>query len=313
MNDSSIDIAALAERLSAGVVAIHPTHQPLPHRPHGHRRRALRHGATGSGFVHAEGHVLTNAHNLSGPEAHVVFADGRRAVGRAVGVDEDRDLAVVAVDTAAAPVLTLGDTEVHLGQQILALSAPTGASRVTSGRIAAVATRLRTRTGAPVGGVFEHTAPMPPGASGGPVVDADGTVVGINTNRLRGGLYQAIPAAGGLSAVVDDLASATVRPRPRLGVVVVPSERARRLRAAVGLAPREGVLVKDVRAEGPAAHAGIAAGDLIVAVDGTAVADADDLLLALAAVGVGGSAVLTIARGAEDDRQVTVQLTAADD
>jgi serine protease Do len=126
---------------------------------------------------------------------------------------------------------------------------------------------------------------MAPGSSGSALVDMEGRLVGINTNRVGSGFYLAVPADEALRRRVEQLATGTATRRPRLGVAIAPAWVARRMRAAVGLPPLDGLLVREVEPESPAAAAGIAVGDLIVAVGGTAVRDADELVDALERAG----------------------------
>jgi serine protease Do len=135
------------------------------------------------------------------------------------------------------------------------------------------------------------------------VVDASGALVGINTHRLGEGFYLALPADQTLRQRVDGLASGQV-PRPRqLGVALAPPHVARRLRAAVGLPERDGLLVQQVFDDTPAAAAGLRRGDLIVAVDGTDADSVDVLYTALAAQGA--TLALRVVRGS-DELDVTV-------
>lgn len=260
----------------------------------------------GSGVVVAEGRVVTNAHNLRGEEPRVRFADGHVGVGTVAGADLDGDLAVVEVDTADVTPLARRDGEVRLGQPVVALARPRHRGLVaTIGTVAALDARFRGPRGGAVGGAFEHDARLPHGASGGPVLDTSGSLLGIDTHRRRDGFYVAIPASEEFAARLDGLAAGHAPARPRLGVAVAPPHVARRLRAAVGLPERDGVLVREVDPDGPAAAAGIAPGDLLVAAGGSALTSVDDLHTALASAT--GPLELLVVRGTED-RTVTVDV-----
>ena len=151
----------------------------------------------------------------------------------------------------------------------MALGNPNGhGPRVTFGFVSGTGRSFRGPRGRRVAGAVEHTAPLMPGSSGGPVVDLAGNLLGINTNRLGNGFYLAIAADATLRDRVNALGRGESPKRRRLGVGLAPSHVARRLRAAVGLPEREGLLVREVEDDSPAAKAGIAEGDLLVAVGG---------------------------------------------
>lgn len=233
----------------------------------------------GSGVVVADGQVLTNAHNVRGDEVTVTFAGGRTAIGRLAGIDVDGDLAVVAVDTAgAAPIAWTAGDGPSTGTVVFGAAAtPGGGARITFGTVSAVERSFRGPGGRRIGGSVEHTAPLAPGSSGGPLLDAEGRLVGLNTNRLGEGFYLALPADAALKSRIGALGRGESVERPRLGIAVAPARVARRLRRSVGLPERDGVLVRGVEDDSPAARAGIRDGDLIVEIAGRAVAEVDEL------------------------------------
>jgi serine protease Do len=263
-----------------------------------------------SGVVVADGVVITNAHNVRGDEALITFPDGHTAEGTVAGVDVDGDLAVIHVDTAGITPLTFAPADgAAVGDVVIAVAASLDGGRVTVGFVSGVARAFRGPRGRRISGSIEHTAPMAPGSSGSAVLDADGRLLGLNTNRVGGGFYLAMPADATLQARIAALGRGESTERPRLGVGLAPDGVARRMRRAVGLPERDGALVRDVEEGSPAEAAGIAAGDLIVAVGATVIADADDLSDALAAAVGAPTVELTVVRGA-DERQVTVELVA---
>ncbi|MDQ2690285.1 MAG: S1C family serine protease [Chloroflexota bacterium] len=283
--DLGREIGDIAEKVGPSVVGI------------GNRWRG------GSGVVIGEDRVLTNAHNLHGDEVTVTFADGRSTDATAVGVDADGDLAVLEAPTNGAPPLSLGTDAPDIGTPVVALGNPNGhGPRVTFGFVSGVGRSFRGPRGRRVAGAVEHTAPLMPGSSGGPVVDLNGNLLGINTNRLGNGFYLAIAADASLRDRVAALGRGETPTRRRLGVGLAPSHVARQLRRAVGLPERDGLLVREVEDDSPAAMAGIAEGDLIVAVGDRAITSADDLFEAL---GASGDLTITVVRGAEE-KTVTV-------
>jgi serine protease Do len=263
----------------------------------------------GSGIVLGEGKVLTNAHNVRGDTVTVTFADGRTADGTVGGRDIDGDLAVIAADTAAVPALPWADgVSAELGTPVFALANPGGRGlRVTFGFISGVERTFRGPRGRRIAGSLEHTAPLLPGSSGGPVLTAAGQLLGINTNRLGEGFYLAIPADQALRDRADNLARGESAQSPRLGVAIAPNFVARRLRRAVGLPEADGLLIRDVVEDSPAARAGVAQGDLITAAAGHPVRTPDDLYDALQAATSGGAIDLTIIRGT-DERTIHITL-----
>jgi serine protease Do len=265
---------------------------------------------SGVGVVIADGFVLTNAHNLADEPVPVRFTDGRRAEGRTAGVDIDGDLAVVAVDTAGAPALEWSPLAPAVGNVVFAVTPGESGPRVTLGTISSVAQAFRGPRGRPIAGAIEHTAPLVRGSSGGPLLDGEGRIVGINTNRLGGGFYLALPADESLRERVETLKGGESVERVRLGVGIAPSHAARRLRRAVGLPERDGVLVRMVEEGSPADRAGIEQGDLIVAADDRPLRRGDDLYAALADVRPGSSLRLQLVRGT-DERSVQVSFGSA--
>lgn len=255
----------------------------------------------GSGVVVADGVVLTNAHNVSDPGVTLIFADGRTAEGHVSGHDIDGDLAVVAVDTAGVTPVEWAEGGTRLGAAVLALANPGGRGlRVTLGTVAAVGRTFRGPRGRRVTGTIEHTAPMVKGSSGGPLVDASGRLVGLNTNRLGEGFYAALPADEDLRRRVDALSRGESPVRPHLGVGLVPGRAARQIRRAAGLPDRDGVLIQEVEDGSAAAGAGLRRGDLVVEAAGNAVTTIDDLYQAIDGLGEGQTLALTVVRGADE-------------
>lgn len=256
----------------------------------------------GSGVVVEKGKVLTNAHNLHGDEVRVYFADGREADAKVLGVDADGDLAVLGVETDGASALEWGDPgALAIGSPVMALGNPAGRGpRVTFGFVSGVGRSFRGPRGRRVAGAVEHTAPLMPGSSGGPVVDPEGRLLGINTNRLGSGFYLAIAADAALRERITALGRGESPKRRRLGVGLAPAHVARQLRRAVGLEQRDGLLVREVEEDSPAAKAGIAEGDLIVAAGGREVSSADDLFEALGSADAEAEIELTLLRGNEE-------------
>jgi S1-C subfamily serine protease len=260
----------------------------------------------GSGVVIAPGQVLTVAHVLRGGEVAVAFAGGDVREGRVLGADADLDVAVIGVDTGDAPAVAWEPGEgPAAGAPVFALANPGGRGlRTTFGLVSATGLGFRGPRGRRVAGSIEHTAPLPRGSSGGPLVDRDGNLLGLNAVRRDGGFILALPADGALRRRAAELATGEASERPRLGVALAPPRVARRMRAAVGLPERDGLLVRGVEPGSPAATAGIERGDLLVAVNQQPLASVDALFDALEG---GGELTVDLVRGTEE-RTVSVSL-----
>lgn len=267
----------------------------------------------GSGTVIAPGRMLTAAHRAT-DRVTVTFSDGREEAGDPIAADHDLDLAVVAVDTGKVePVQWAPAEAAAVGAPVVALGNPGGRGlRATLGFVAAADRSFRGARGRRVSGALEHTAPLPRGSAGGPLLDPDGRLLGVNLLRLDGGLIIALGVAGELRSVVDRLARGEEAARPRLGVAVAPARVARRMRRAVGLPERDGVLVRAVEEDSPAARSGIERGDLIVGASGRAVDGVDALHRAMDEGPGNGALELTLVRGTEE-REIEVELTRGGD
>ena len=247
-----------------------------------------RHGGTGSGVVVApDGLVLTNSHVVGGAAAvDISTVEGRSLTARVVGDDPDTDLALVRVDAPVTlPAAPLGDSKrLRRGQLVIAIGNPLGfESTVTTGVVSALGRSLRARSGRLIDDVIQTDAALNPGNSGGPLVSSHGEVVGINTAVIMGaqGICFAV-AANTASFVLGELVRHGRVRRAYIGIAAQQFALSRRRRHATGLAQESAVMIATVEPGSPAAQAGLAAGDIILALDGTAVTGADDLIRSLA-------------------------------
>ena len=261
----------------------------------------------GSGVVVERDRVLTCAHNLRGEEVTVTFADGRRELGRVAAVDADFDLALVGVETdGVEPVGWEEEGTAALGTPVLALANPGGRGlRVTAGFVSSAERSFRGPRGRRVRGVIEHTAPLPRGSSGGPLVDSGGRLLGLNAVRLEGGLILAVPAGRETRERLERIGRGEAPRQRRLGVAIAPPRVARRMRHAVGLPERDGLLVRGVEDDSPAGRAGVERGDLLVEAGGRELDAVDALYAALDEVAADGTLALRVVRGTEE-REVEV-------
>jgi len=264
-------------------------------------------GGSGSGFVFtANGYILTNSHVVHGASAlDVVLHDGRRFQAELVGDDPATDLAVVRVQADGLPVLVLGESKtLRPGQVAIAIGNPYGFSySVTAGVVSALGRSLRSESGRLMDGIIQTDAALNPGNSGGPLVDSNGRVIGVNSAVIlpAQGLCFAIPIDTAKFVAGRLIENGRIR-RGFLGLggqdVAVPRGLARRL----GVDAESGVLVIAVEPDGPAAAGGVEEGDLVIAYEGRPVKTVDDLHKALTEDKIGRTARLTVVRerGAED-------------
>jgi serine protease Do len=254
----------------------------------------------GSGVVIAKDRVLTNAHNVHGEAATVVFDGDRRERGKLLAADFDGDLAVLDVPTGDVSPIEWGSKTPDVGAVVFAVAkAANGGARTTFGFVSGRERAFRGPGGRLIGGSVEHTAPLAPGSSGSGIFDGDGKLIGLNTQRVGEGFYLAMPADAELRGRVDALARGEATVRPRLGVAVAPGHVARHLRRAVGLPERDGILVRGVEDGSPADAAGIHEGDLIVSAGGAEISDPDALFAALSKA-AGGKIEIGLVRGVEE-------------
>src|SRR5437763_13848577 len=266
----------------------------------------------GTGVVVAAGRVLTNAHNPPGVEPSVTCGAARREAGRVAGVDLDVDLAAIEVDTGdVEPVAWEPEAgPPALGTAVLALANPGGRGlRVTTGFVSSAERRFRGPRGRRIAGAIEHTAPLPRGSSGGPLVDSEGRLLGLNTIRQEGGLILAIPADARLARRAAALWRGEPAQHARLDEPIAPPRVARRHRHALRHPERGSLLVRAVEDDSPAGRAGVQPGDLVVAVVRRPV---EGVYVLYEVLDAGPDQVrLTLVRG-EQERDVEVALTGAE-
>src|ERR1700733_1002660 len=256
----------------------------------------------GSGFVFDTNRILTNAHNLRGDEVTVTFGEGRREAGKVLATDPDLDLAVIEAETAGIEPLQWSEEDVEslpIGRSVLALANPGGRGlRVTPGFVSSTARSFRGPRGRRISGAIEHTAPLPRGSSGGPLIDSAGRLLGVNAVRADGRVRLAVPAERATRERGEKLSGGEAPKRARLGVAIAPPRVARRLRRAVGLPEREGVLVRGVERGSEADRAGLERGDLIVSAGGRDLDHMDVVYEVLETTAQGAPLELKILRGA---------------
>ena len=281
---------------------------------------------TGTGFVwDAQGHIVTNFHVIQGASgARVTLADQSHYPAKLVGVFPDRDLAVLRIEAPAGQLrpLPIGSSaDLQVGQSVYANGNPFGLDQtLTTGIVSALNREIESVTRRTIRGAIQTDAAINPGNSGGPLLDSAGRLVGVNT-----AIYSPSGASAGIgfSIPVDEVNRIVPRlirdgrfVRPAMGVAYA----AEPFNRALGL-PR-GVAILRVQPGSPAAQAGlraftrgergIHAGDVITAIDGEAVASADDVLNALERRQAGERVEITLWR-AGSTRKERVTLVASEE
>jgi S1-C subfamily serine protease len=271
--------------------------------PAGSRRRTPQ-GGSGSGFVFTpDGLVLTNSHVVSGAtRIHATLPDGQRFRADLVGDDPETDLAVVRVEGPRLPAVTLGDSEsLRPGQLVIAIGNPYGFQyTVTTGVVSALGRSLRSRSGHLMDGIIQTDAALNPGNSGGPLVNARGEVIGVNTAMIlpAQGLCFAIPIQTARRVAGLLIRDGRIR-RAWLGLGGQNVPLPRRVAAALRLAAPRGVVVVSVEPESPAARAGLRERDIVVALDDQPIGTVDDLHRELTEDRIGARIRLTVVRELE--------------
>ncbi|MEM7204473.1 MAG: trypsin-like peptidase domain-containing protein [Planctomycetota bacterium] len=300
----SDQVAAVVDRVRPAVLHVHTLQS---------KRQGL---GSGSGFVCGpDGLAITNHHVIRGADAvEATLGDGRTMLVDVVGVDPATDLAVLRLpDARELPYVELGDSgALRAGDFVLAVGCPHGLSHtVTSGIVSAIGRSLRSEVeGRTIEDVIQTDASLNPGNSGGPLVDADGRAVGINTALFfpAQGLCFAVPATTASYVIREILTNGKVV-RARLGVAIEGVTLPSRLAQELGLRGAQHLAVRGVDPNGPAQAGGAAAGDVILALDGRAVTNVADLYRVLNREAIGRVMPLEVLRRGRRER-LTVQPTA---
>lgn len=259
-------------------------------------------GGSGSGFVFTpDGFILTNSHVVHGAERVTVLTpDSGEFRAQLIGQDPDTDLALLRIDAPSLPAVKLGDSrKIRVGQLVVAIGNPYGFQyTVTAGVVSALGRSLRSQSGRSIEDVIQTDAALNPGNSGGPLVNAAGEVIGVNTATI-------LPAQGLCFAIsintAQFIASKLIREgvvrRSYIGMQAQTASLNRVVARHYDLKITTGALVLATEPESPASKAGLQAGDVIVALEGEPVEGVDVLHRLLTEERIGRATLLTVLRG----------------
>ena len=260
-------------------------------------------GGSGSGFIFTpDGFILTNSHVVHGAsELMVSTASGERFPAELVGDDPDTDLAVIRGGHEAASAPLGSSRRLTVGQLVIAIGNPLGFQHtVTAGVVSALGRSMRSRSGRLIDGVIQTDAALNPGNSGGPLVDSQGQVVGVNTATIMGA--QGICFAIGADTA-EFVASRLIRDgrirRSFIGVTGQGVALHRRLVRYYDLPAESGLLVLEIVPGSPAQRAGVRERDVLIRFAGKSIGGVDDLHRMLTDERVGVACEVEVVRGTE--------------
>jgi S1-C subfamily serine protease len=293
-------VIAAAEKVGPAVVNLEVKHRPRGQRGPGRHSWREGHGS-GSGFLFTpDGFILTNSHVVHrAAHIEVTLADGRKYPAEAIGDDPETDLAVVRINAPDLKPAVLGDSQlVRPGQLVIAIGNPFGfQSTVTAGVVSALGRSLRSRSGRLIDNVIQTDAALNPGNSGGPLVNSQGQVIGVNTAII-------LPAQGLCFALAINTAKfvagqlikdGRIR-RGRLGLAGQDVPLQRNLVRFYNLAVERGVLVVSVEPDSAAARAGLQEGDIVIGFADQDVSTIDTLHKVLTEKQVGVATTISVLR-----------------
>jgi serine protease Do len=268
----------------------------------------------GSGFIiRPDGVIMTNAHVVNGAsEVTVRMTDRREYTAKVIGVDTKSDIAIIKINAKDLPTVKVGDSRaLKVGEWVLAIGAPFGFENSATAGIVSAKGRTLDSGYVPF---IQTDVPINPGNSGGPLFNMRGEVVGINSQIYsRSGGYMGVSFSIPIDVAMQvgqQLQTSGHVTRGKLGVVIQNVTQG--LADSFGLPQPEGALVSSVEKGGPAEHAGIAAGDVILKLNGQALKDSTELPVQIAAIAPGTSVDLEVWRD-HATRTVSVKLGAVED
>ncbi len=268
------------------------------------QRGKMAPAGSGSGFIFSsDGLIFTNSHVVNGAEKiRVTLLDGSEEEAFLVGDDPDTDLAVIKTYAGGFSVAKLGDSDgLNIGQLVIAIGNPYGYQHtVTTGVVSALGRTLRTTSGRLVDNVIQSDAPLNPGNSGGPMVNAEGEVIGVNTAVIRGA--QGLSFAVGINTA-KDIAGYLIKDgkvvKAYLGLVLQEINLNPRIINYYGLKNKKGLFVVSIENNSPASRANLREGDIIIQFEESPLHTTHDLFKQLSRDRINRLSHLTIIRNTQ--------------
>jgi S1-C subfamily serine protease len=325
----SATVVKVAQKVSPSVVQIRVSprastqpalpnpNQPRPNQPNRRGRPQPRpdQGGSGSGFlISTDGFLVTNNHVVAGPGSRstgrleVMLPDGREAEATLIGRDPSTDIAVLKIYADSLRAIRFGDSgRVQVGQIAIAIGNPYGFQySLTAGVVSALGRTLRAESGRLIDDVIQTDAALNPGNSGGPLVDSQGEVIGVNTAVILPAQGICFAVSSNLAALVAGKLMLTGRVRRGyLGMAGQLINLTERIRQYNQLSTRTGVLVVSLEADGVADTSQLRPNDIVVGFNDRPVATVDDLHRFLIDDTIGKPVALTVLR---QNKRMTVQV-----
>ncbi|HKW27406.1 MAG TPA: trypsin-like peptidase domain-containing protein [Terriglobales bacterium] len=280
----SEDLARVAETVGQSVVALQP-----------------KDAHAASGVIWQKGVVVAANHAARGDELAVILPGGKSAVARTKGRDQSTDLTIFSLEGhEGTGVAALGDAkQLRIGHLVLALARTRrGNLTASAGIVSGLMEEWQTWQGGQIDRFIRPDLTLYRGYSGGPLVNPQGEVVGINTSGLRRGTPVTIPSST-VTRVVDELLAKGHVERPYLGVALQPVALPEEMRSKLNLGSRHGLLAVHVESDGPAAAAGLMLGDVVIEIGGKPLAHTHNLRALLGKERVGEQVSVSIVRSGE--------------
>jgi S1-C subfamily serine protease len=262
------------------------------------------HTGTGSGFfISSDGYLFTNSHVVNGAQdINITLSDGTEHPARIVGEDQHTDLAIIKTETFGYQPVKLGDsTLLRIGQLVIAIGNPLGFQHtVTHGIISALGRTLRTQTGRLIDNIIQTDAPLNPGNSGGPLINTDGEVIGVNTAAIMGA--QSLCFAISINTakfIANELIQYGRVSRAFLGISAQQVNLNKKIALYHNVKNKDALFVILVEVNSPAFFAGIRDGDYIVAFNDQKIESNDELFRLLNKEKIGKTQTITVIRGNE--------------